>query len=167
MIKMTINIFCFLTTFLAAGIAHGQSIERTVIATGGDYFQSPTHSLSWTIGEPITETFSNTYMTLTQGFQQSDKITLTSVKDPLAAQYDIKVFPNPTADVLNITINNDRDEIVIVQIYNMGGARVLSEKILDKNIRLNLSELMSANYLLSLHKLNGELITSYVINKSK
>ena len=166
--KITIRItgFC-LPLLLAAGIANGQSIERDVIASAGDYFVSPALTLSWTMGESIVETVSNDYMTLTQGFQQGDMITLTTVKDPLAELFDIKVFPNPTVDILNISINSQQDEIIIVQLYNLTGERVLTEKTREKNISLNLADLAAANYLLSLRKLDGGLITTYLINKSK
>jgi len=166
--KITIRIASLcLPLLLSASIAQGQSIERDVIASGGDYFVSPALSLSWTIGEPVVETISNQYMVLTQGFQQGDKFTVTTVKDPLAELFDIKVFPNPTVDILNISINSQKDEIIIVQLYSMTGEKVLTEKTQDKNIRLNLSDLAAANYLLSLRKLDGGLITTYSINKSK
>lgn len=52
-----------------------QSIERSVVASAGDYFQAAGISLSWTLGEIATETYSNGNTILTQGFQQPD-ITL-------------------------------------------------------------------------------------------
>ncbi len=52
-----------------------QSIERSVVASSGDYFEGAGISLSWTLGEIATETYSNGSIILTQGFQQPD-ITL-------------------------------------------------------------------------------------------
>jgi hypothetical protein len=58
-------------TFLALSLsASGQMASPEVIASGGDYFQNDNISLSFTVGETITETFSNGDVTLTQGFQQ-------------------------------------------------------------------------------------------------
>lgn len=166
--KITIRLACFGLSFLmTAGIINGQTIERDVIASAGDYFVTPGFTLSWTMGEPVVETVSNPFMMLTQGFQQADKITLTTVKDPLAELFDIKVYPNPTVDVLNISIKSDKDEIIIVQLYSLSGEKVLTEKTQEKNIQLNLADLSAANYLLSLRKLDGGLITTYFINKSK
>lgn len=56
-------------------ICTAQSIERDVIASSGDYFEGDNISLSWTLGEISTETYSNGSNILTQGFQQPD-ITL-------------------------------------------------------------------------------------------
>jgi len=43
---------------------------QQVIASAGGYFQSENLSLSFTLGEPVIETFQNAELTLTQGFQQ-------------------------------------------------------------------------------------------------
>lgn len=43
---------------------------QQVIATSGGYYQNENLSLSWTVGEPVIETFTGANVTLTQGFQQ-------------------------------------------------------------------------------------------------
>lgn len=166
--KRTIqSALCCAAFILCAGFAHAQaSIERDVIGAAGDHFTSPTFSLSWTLGEPVSETISNDDVMLTQGFHQGE-FKLTAVKEPLAGQFDITVFPNPTPDVLNIRFNSGMDEIITVQLYSMSGEKILFEKTQDKNIQLNLAALSSASYLLSLRKLDGSLITTYVINKTR
>jgi len=166
--KITYHFACIcLTLLISAFSINGQTIEREVIASAGDNFVSPTFTLSWTLGEPVTETISNDYMILTQGFQQGELYKVTAVKEPLAELFDINVYPNPTPDVLNISIRSHQDEILSVQLYSLTGEKVLSEKTKEKNIRFNLSHLSSASYLLSLRKLDGSLITTYVINKSE
>lgn len=47
-----------------------QSVSPEVISSAGDYFEGANASLSWTLGEIATETFSNGSVTLNQGFQQ-------------------------------------------------------------------------------------------------
>ena len=55
--KITIRIACIcLPLLMSAGIAKGQQIERDVIASAGDYFVTPSLTLSWTMGEPIEVT---------------------------------------------------------------------------------------------------------------
>jgi hypothetical protein len=43
---------------------------QQVIASAGGYYEGDNISLSWTLGEPVTETFSGGGVILTQGFQQ-------------------------------------------------------------------------------------------------
>ncbi len=53
---------------------------QQVLSMGGDYFASPMYSVSLTIGEPVTETFSTQGIILTNGFQQpSDKLRISGL----------------------------------------------------------------------------------------
>jgi len=69
-------IFCW----LSASILYSQSVSQNVIATSGDYFENANASISLTVGELVTETFSAGNVILTQGFQQPVvEITITGV----------------------------------------------------------------------------------------
>ncbi len=71
------KITIFTITFFLVGITTclSQSIERSVVASSGDYYEAGNISLSWTLGEIATETHTSGNTILTQGFQQPD-ITL-------------------------------------------------------------------------------------------
>ncbi len=64
---------------------YAQSIERDVIANSGDYYEGTNVSLSWTVGEIATETYSNGSYILTQGFQQPIGIIITGIDLDLIA----------------------------------------------------------------------------------
>lgn len=64
--KTIIIVICLILTI---GL-NAQSLSPVVLASAGGYFASGTVSLSWTLGEPVTETFSNSNIILTHGFQQ-------------------------------------------------------------------------------------------------
>jgi len=49
-----------------------QTSDLKVISSAGDYFVGSEITLSWTLGEPVIETFENGGILLTQGFQQGD-----------------------------------------------------------------------------------------------
>jgi hypothetical protein len=60
---------------LAAAIClNAQSLSPQVIASSGSYFSNGSGSLSWTLGETMTETFIAGSSQLTQGFQQPDAV---------------------------------------------------------------------------------------------
>jgi len=83
---------------------------------------------------------------------------------PEIGSSSIKVFPNPAADVVNITISND---ISTVQVMNYLGMVVYSENITqDKTITLNTSHYSTGNYLVRFVTNNGKtLIKKMVIIK--
>lgn len=51
-----------------------QSLSPQVIASSGGYYSNGSGSLSWTLGETMTETFTSGSPQLTQGFQQPDAV---------------------------------------------------------------------------------------------
>jgi hypothetical protein len=63
---------------LSTGIA-GQSVSPDVLTSSGGYDESPNASLSWSLGEPSTETFNAGGIILTQGFQQPIIISITGI----------------------------------------------------------------------------------------
>ena len=70
------KLYVILFFFTAAG-AFSQSLSPMVISSAGDYSAGTMVSLSWTLGELVTETLNNGSYTLTQGFQQPiDGVTL-------------------------------------------------------------------------------------------
>lgn len=55
--------------------------------------------------------------------------TKTSRKVPAATEInDLKIFPNPAPSVLNIVINNPREEKLLVTLHNMLGQQVLNRE---------------------------------------
>ena len=80
--------------------ANGQSIINDVIGSAGMHSMNAGGiQLSWTIGEPITETTSNPTWILTQGFHQSWQSQGTIGQSPYeSSQLTVNVYPNPVRD---------------------------------------------------------------------
>lgn len=87
----------FLAMLLSLEIT-AQSAEQRVFASGGQAIGL----LSYTIGEPLTNTLETSSSTLTQGFQQV-RLIINDVKH-ISSNIFINVYPNPTATDLNVSI---------------------------------------------------------------
>ena len=97
----------FIVFFLAGIIqSFAQLARHDVIATSGEFFSNSTYSLSWTLGECVTETFTATGNTLTQGFQQS-KFVVTSINQLTIEGISVKAYPNPVSDLINISVKTE------------------------------------------------------------
>ena len=70
-----------LLSLLAGPACLAQSTSPEVFSSGGGSGTSPTAKLSWTIGEPVTETAVDPSGTLTQGFQQPEVDFSTALPD--------------------------------------------------------------------------------------
>ena len=102
-------IFCW----LSVSIIYSQSISQNVVATSGDYFENANASVSLTLGEVVTETFSTGNVILTQGFQQALSITITGVN------LDMQVYlEGPYESTAMNTNLNAEGLIPLVQPYN-------------------------------------------------
>ena len=90
-----------------------QSVSPEVVASAGDYFEGTNASLSWTLGEIATETYSNGNIILTQGFQQPVSVTIHGV------DLDLLVFlEGPYSGSQMTTGLNAGNQIPLSQPYN-------------------------------------------------
>lgn len=105
-----ILIILFASTILCSA----QSIERDVVASSGDYFEGANISLSWTLGEIATETYSSGNIILTQGFQQSFGIVIHGI------DLDVLVYlEGPYNAGSMITTLKDEQQIPRYQPYDV------------------------------------------------
>jgi hypothetical protein len=146
---------------LACGYAYSQSVSPEVIATSGDYFVGTNATLSWTLGEPVTETFTGTNNILTQGFQQ--KFDISTIQEEHENIYQISVYPNPTNDILNVIINLGIDNNYTAQLFDMQGKLLISNSFTGNSENINMSSFTSGNYLLRIINSKGETIKTFKI----
>lgn len=106
------NLFVLAISLLISGLISAQSIERDVVASSGDYFDNGSVSLSWTLGEIATETYTAGNVILTQGFQQPGSTMQ-------GFSLDLKVFLNGPFNGTNMNATlNSNGFIPLNQPYN-------------------------------------------------
>jgi hypothetical protein len=143
-ILLVILLFCLV------GLSRAQVLTPELISSGGDFFTASNGSLSWSFGEPVTETYKTSSVVLTQGFQQPG-YNVTAIDDKsISSQFRINVYPNPASDYLNIEMHQDKQTMVI-EIYDLFGRKVLSENpviLNNSTYQVNMAGLAKGNYLL-------------------
>jgi hypothetical protein len=156
----------FLTVFLLAVIAAGaQEISNQVVANSGGEYSNSNISMSWTIGETITETFSADGIVLTQGFHQST-YTVTRIDELLSESFKVDVFPNPVTDYLNVNFTGDVVEANL-SLFDINGRLILETKVDKYNSTINMSDLPDASYVLNLVSSNGKEKVNFKIIKNQ
>ena len=136
-----------LAILIIVGISYSQDLDHFVIGTDGGYARNNQFSLSYTIGEVVTDLGRDTVnnVDLTQGFQQS-YISIVSVED-YDLDIDIMIYPNPAVDYLNVMVS-DIDKANNYFMYDMSGKLIRQEIINDKEFKIGFNTLSTGNYML-------------------
>lgn len=100
MMKKTILIILSLVVITTV---KAQTVTPVVLANDGGYAPLSNGSISWSIGEPVSETYTGTNNILTMGFHQPE-LTLINMMQEQGEDVKILVFPNPVKEVLSVNL---------------------------------------------------------------
>ncbi len=145
-----------------------QSIERSVIGATGGYAETGSVSVSATVGEIAVETVSDGNTILTQGFQQPVEGDFTSIRRPeISVNY--RVYPNPTAQTLNIELSSTEIMDMEISLVDMQGRSVGLQELIQLSgtaqRQWDISSLSEGTYILRFVEQAGPVIHSVRIQK--
>lgn len=151
------------------GLLSAQTIEREVLSSNGETKRQTlgvggeSCVMTWTIGEPIGETYAGSKKIISQGFLQGkgfirDTIDMDTVWAPLAVEterlVEILCYPNPTHGPLQVVLNPVGAGSVVADVVltDMHGRRLchVAAGRLPWQETLDLSAYPAGTYLLGL-----------------
>lgn len=138
---------------------------QQVVATSGGQASDANFDLSWTIGEPLTTTFSNESLVITQGFHQSQLI-ISSIKRNADLANSFIIYPNPVQNEITIDFGTFNKACRII-LRNNAGEVIANENYLgtfQKN-KLNFDYYEQGVYILQIMNNAGTLLQSNKIIK--
>lgn len=158
----TFFILCFFV------YVNSQSVELSLVSSAGGFFQTDNESLTFTVGEIVTETFSSSDLILTQGFLQVyDEETDYFQKESI--DLEIMIYPNPVSTFFNLKINNcntiSNANPLLLNIFDINGKNVLSKKVIQMPSQIDISSLYSGTYFVKLQQSSSNINQSTVIQK--
>lgn len=136
----------FLFNTLIVQLVYSQTLHLETIAAGGDYFEQPNGSVSFTMGEGSAETYTAGGNTLTQGFQQSN-FNITAIDEKDANGTIISVYPNPTSEAVNIVFNSNLRGF-IYELYDMNGKKTAEQSVSGNTVSLDMMHYAQGVYTL-------------------
>jgi hypothetical protein len=143
-----------------------RSNAQSVVASAGIEVKNANFSLNFTIGEPVVLTLQNTTIKLTQGFQQNIYSIATGIRtNSLDASF--KIFPNPTADRLQVELSKPNMDEFSVTLFDMNGS-IISESKLGRDIQLqniDVAGLASGTYFLQIANAAKDQMNTYKVEK--
>jgi len=135
---------------------------QEVVTTSGGYGSSASAKVTWTIGEPVTETVTGTNSILTQGFNQGDLI-ITIIKDPELSGLNIKAYPNPATDHLKISVGNSDLDYLDYILFDIRGQVIKKNKLKGVQSEIPMGNLVPSTYFLKIYKNNTEIAIFKII----
>lgn len=146
------NIFCFITMVLLASSLMAQSLSPEVTAISGEFFQGQNHSLSWTLGEIVTETIASSDHILTQGFQQDFPAPF-AIEEQFSSEQVILAYPNPVKDFLTIASKKEMHDADI-HVFDVHSTEIYHARMNGSKTLLNLSSLPAGMYFIRISDIN-------------
>lgn len=147
---------------------HAQSVNPQSLNSAGTKMIQSNGSISFTVGELVvlrlTDLNGNT---LGNGFVNGAILTTAKLQEADTSLLDLKVFPNPTNELVNIQINHSTIDQIIVSITDLQGKEIYNGNYatVSNVIGINTATYASGTYFLSIKNTTGQTIGSYKIIK--
>ena len=156
--------FLLLLVFsLLFGETQAQTFE--LISSGGGVYVQNNISLSWSVGEGMTETYTNTPFILNQGFQQGN-LSTTGIVNPEKRNTCFEVFPNPAENEITISEKTFSNEPFQWVICDIKGITVLQGTSNRTETKISTGKLSGGLYFLQI-KYNSGIQTKKIIKTNK
>ncbi|MBN2682500.1 MAG: T9SS type A sorting domain-containing protein [Bacteroidales bacterium] len=114
-------------TILIFFIFNGLSLSQEIVSCGGGSYYQETMSLHFTLGEPVTETFTAENNKITQGFHQS--FNFVSSVEKIEKCNSLIIFPNPADDIVYFNFGENFESNFTLNINDITGNVLLVKKI--------------------------------------
>ena len=143
--------------------SYGQTISKQVIGTAGATFENVNNKLSYTAGELAVGAMTDedgTYQ-LGNGYYPSLNLSTLSSETP-ELQLQVKVFPNPTKEVIYIT--HPTEQFFDVRITDISGKQIL-QTAYQKQQALSVQRLTTGTYFITVTTKQSKQTNTYKIIK--
>lgn len=139
--------------------------QSSVNASGGN-LSGANGSVSYSVGQVVYTTNTGSNGSNAQGVQQPYEISevLSSV-DYSELIKDLKIYPNPSTDLLTVNMYNINNLQLDYQIVDINGKVLKTEENINNETIINVSAFPSAIYFLKITNQNKEVKTFKIIKK--
>jgi hypothetical protein len=155
--------YLFLAFLMLSLSSYSQIISKQVIGPGGQTFENGNNKLSYTVGEVAVGAMTDDDGTfqLGNGYYPSLNLSTLNTETP-ELQLQVKVFPNPTKEVIYIT--HPTELSFKVRITDISGKQILQTQH-QKQQPLNVQTLTTGTYFITVTTKDSKQTNTYKIIK--
>lgn len=152
--------------FLSTPFVQGQDAYQRVLASAGGTAIGSNGSLEWTLGEVVIGDLKSDTYVITQGFHQTRLSQLVLGTENLTIfNIQASIYPNPTRDLLHITIDAEETNPKIIELIDVSGKRMLYRLESGNQIEINMVTLPHGIYFLQIIDESENLIGRFKVIK--
>ena len=140
--KLLITISCLFFGIVSYG--------QTSVNTAGGEVKNASGSVSYSIGQVVYTSVSNSNGSVSQGVQQAYQISTLNVEEN-AFNFSLSVYPNPTQDNLNLRVGNYRQEQMVYRLLDSGGKLLSESKVQSQETVIEMQQLPNATYFVEVY----------------
>ena len=166
-----IQLVLVIASFSFNGILKGQTLSPQSINAAAVSFSQPNGKLSFTVGELVVlSSIDSDGNQLGSGFTNSAATSLSTSSLMKTERTEVKVelFPNPTTDLLTLSIKSAKLDNFSIQIFDAQGKIMANDNYssLAKNIGINTSNWSAGIYFLIMKEAKGTTLAHFKIVKN-
>lgn len=160
MVKEKLKLSAVLLFFIGLTVLQAQQ----VVTTSGGNATGTGGTASYTVGQIVYTTYSNSNGSVSQGVQQPYEISVvTGLEKAKDINLSCSVYPNPTTDFLTLKVINYETENLSYRLYGVGGNLIETKKVTVDETQISMANLISGIYILKIATGNKEVKTFKIV----
>ncbi len=149
------RITTIITMLCWVGFLQAQDITSHVINSSGTFHTENEFNLYFSIGESFSTEQMGNELHVLQGFIQFIESPMGSSSNDIEALVDVKIYPNPSSDVLNINLGDNQKSFHMVNIIDVQGRMIDQNQVLSSEIEIDVRDLNAGTYFLQFQLKEG------------
>ncbi len=137
--------------------------QRNLVAGGGTLY-GPGGSQSYTVGQIDFITLQGPGGVITEGVQQPYSTKVISGTRETGIDLNAVVYPNPTSDFVELTVNSHLDDNLNYKLVDLYGRVLTKDKITGPVTRIDMASLSGGLYYLMINQDDGVIKTFQIID---
>lgn len=167
MLKQALILIAYLLLIICNSAAiFAQTNSPQSINCSGTSMNFENTYINFTVGDLVVLNHSdNQGNSLGSGFTTCATITTLAIAEISSPSLNVKLYPNPTTGMLNISIEDNSMKYLLISITDIQGKEIYKGKYagIPNTISLNLTECPPGIYLVSMHNQDNGFFNSYKI----
>ena len=155
--------YTYFFVFILISIASKTQAQQDVAVSGGNASSTDGSTMSYSVGQVFYTIILASDFSIIQGLQQPYEISNFLGSEQMNINLSIAAFPNPTTNLLTLTVGDFDTRDLSYQLYDISGRFIENKQINAKETSIVMQDLDSAVYLLKIVRDNKDLKTFKII----